>query len=72
MAPNSPFLEQMERVKRRGQQRWRRPDGERYYTWDPLHGEIEVWNKRGWHLGAADPVTGELIKDARMGRSIDV
>jgi hypothetical protein len=62
----------MERVKRRGEQRWRSPDRERYYTWDALHQEVEVWNKRGRHLGALDPVTGVLIKPAREGRRIDV
>jgi len=41
-----------------------------YYTWDSLHGELEVFNKRGRHLGAADPITGELIKPAVKGRRI--
>jgi hypothetical protein len=62
----------MERVKRHGGQLWRRPDGERYYTWDALHKEVEVWNKRGRHLGALDPITGVLIKEARKGRRTDV
>jgi hypothetical protein len=72
MPPESPFLARMERVTRRGEQRWRRPDGTEYYTWDRFHKEIEVWNKRGRHLGALDPVTGVLIKPARKGRRIDV
>ena len=55
-----------------GQKRWRSSDGERLYTWDSLHGEIEVFNKRGQHLGAIDPVHGVLIKDAIKGRKIDV
>jgi len=42
------------------------------YTWDSLHGEIEVFNKRGKHIGVVDAVSGELIKDAVKGRSIDV
>ena len=37
-----------------------------------LHGEIEVFNARGKHLGAMDPVTGEMIKSAVPGRAIDV
>jgi Cytotoxic len=40
--------------------------------WDELHGEIEAYNKRGKHLGALDAVTGDMIKDADPGRSIDV
>lgn len=72
MPVNSPFLEQQERVSRGGEQRWRAVDGDRLYTWDDTHQEVEVFNKRGRHLGAADPITGELIKAARKGRTIDV
>ena len=42
----------------------------RLYSWDELHGEIEVFNKQGWHLGALDAKTGELIKQAR-NRKVD-
>jgi hypothetical protein len=42
------------------------------YTWDSLHGEIEVFNKRGKHLGAIDAIHGKLIKDPVRGRKIDV
>lgn len=55
-----------------GQRRWRSDNGKRLYTWDSLHGEIEVFNARGKHLGAMDPVTGEMIKSAVPGRAIDV
>lgn len=55
-----------------GNKLWRSLDGDRYYTWDSLHGEIEVFNRRGRHLGAADPATGRVIKPAVKGRSIDV
>ncbi len=72
MSPDSPFLAEMERVKRRGGQRWRDPEGERYFEWDPLHQEVEVYDKWGNHRGAADPVSGVLIKPAVKGRRIDV
>jgi hypothetical protein len=49
-----------------------RASGTRLYTWDSLHGEVEVFTARGKHLGAVDPVTGKLIKDAVPGRKIDV
>jgi hypothetical protein len=48
------------------------PDGERIYTWDALHGEIEVFNKRGFHLGGLDAVIGSLIKEAVRGRRIEI
>jgi len=54
------------------ERRWRSADGNRIYTWDSLHGEIEVFNKRGRHLGAVDPITGSLVKDAVPGRKINV
>ncbi|MEU6228327.1 colicin E3/pyocin S6 family cytotoxin [Streptomyces sp. NPDC047042] len=53
--------------------RWYEADGSRIYTWDGEHGgEVEVFNKRGRHIGVAHPVTGETIKSAVRGRSIDV
>lgn len=67
-----PFLDQMEKVARKGGQRWRGPDGDRWYEWDRLHGHVEVYDKRGNHLGAADPMTGQLIGRAKPGRTIDV
>ena len=55
----------------KGVKRWRSKDGKRLYTWDALHGEIEVFNARGRHLGALDP-QGKFKKDAVKGRKIDV
>ncbi|MGA6828846.1 colicin E3/pyocin S6 family cytotoxin [Nitrospira sp. NS4] len=55
-----------------GEKRWVSKDGSRIYTWDKLHGEIEVFNRRGHHLGAIDPIHGNLIKPAVKGRTINV
>ena len=44
-----------------GERRWRSKNGKRLYIWDSLHGEVEVFNKRGRHLGTIDPVHGNLI-----------
>jgi hypothetical protein len=41
-----------------------------YYTWDSMHGELEVFSKSGRHLGAACPQTGVLIKPPVKGRRI--
>jgi Cytotoxic len=71
--PSPCFLDQMESLGEvGGDKRWRNADGSRIYTWDSLHGEIEVYNSRGRHLGVLDAVTGELIKDAVRGRKIRV
>jgi len=55
-----------------GEKRWRSYDAKRIYTWDGLHGEIEVFNNRGRHLGVLEPVNGMLIKPAQKGRKINV
>ncbi|WP_182704914.1 colicin E3/pyocin S6 family cytotoxin [Thermomonospora cellulosilytica] len=55
-----------------GSKRWRNERGDRYYEWDPFHGHIEVYNKRGRHLGVLDAVTGRMIKGPVPGRKIDV
>jgi hypothetical protein len=55
-----------------GERRWRNREGTRLYTWDYRHGEIEVFDRRGRHLGAADAITGVPTKPAVRGRRIDV
>lgn len=55
-----------------GRKVWKSYDGARLYTWDELHGEIEVFNKRGYHLGSADKMNGLIIKDAVKGRRLYV
>jgi hypothetical protein len=57
---------------RDGRKVWRSKDGRRLYTWDSMHGEIEVFNGHGWHLGSLDAVTGTLIKPAVKGRRLNV
>ena len=54
-----------------GQRRWRCQRTKRLFTWDSLHGEIEVFNRRGKHLGVMD-TNGKLVKSAVEGRRIDV
>jgi hypothetical protein len=54
-----------------GERRWRDGDGH-LYTWDGVHGEVEVFNRRGRHLGALDPLSGKKLKNAIPGRKINV
>ncbi len=44
----------------------------RYYDWDPLHNDIEVYDSNGKHLGSMDPVTGEMYKPPVDGREIEI
>jgi hypothetical protein len=55
-----------------GNKLWRSKDRQRYYTWDSLHGEIEVFNSRGRHLGALDAVSGREIKEIDKRKTIRV
>jgi hypothetical protein len=55
-----------------GARRWRSDGGKRLYTWDSLHGEVEVYNARGKHLGVMDAETGRMIGEPVRGRKIDV
>ena len=69
--PEPCFLDQFEFYKViDGRKIYRSKD--RYFWWDELHGEIEVFDRRGFHLGALDAVSGALIKDAKRGRRLHV
>ncbi|WP_179949182.1 colicin E3/pyocin S6 family cytotoxin, partial [Burkholderia sp. RF4-BP95] len=46
--------------------RWKRANG-CICEWDSQHGEVEMYNKRGKHMGAFDPETGEAIS----GKGVD-
>ena len=46
--------------------------GRLLYSWDELHGEIEVFDKRGYHLGALDAIDGTQIKPPKKGRCLNV
>ncbi len=71
--PSPCYLDDMEALgARSGQKIWRSPDGARLYTWDALHGEIEVFTKKGHHLGALNAVTGVLIKLPVRGRRLQL
>ncbi|WP_449389512.1 colicin E3/pyocin S6 family cytotoxin [Chryseobacterium lineare] len=58
------------RVPNKGRARWKNPDG-KILEWDKQHGDVEVYNKKGKHLGSARPETGEIYKEPVPGRKID-
>ena len=73
--PPESFLHRIEVFGVRGGRKvWRNGRGRRvrFFTWDDLHGEVETFNARGKHLGAVDAVSGEVIKDAVEGRTLDL
>ena len=43
-----------------------------YYERDRTHGDIEVYDSRGRHLGSADANSGTMTKPAVPGRRIEI
>lgn len=54
-----------------GARRWRSKNGKRLFTWDSLHGEIEVFDLLGRHIAVLN-AAGEWRKGPVSGRRIDV
>lgn len=71
--PKPSILDQHEAIGApSGRKRWRSKDGRRLFEWDELHGEIEVYTKKGFHIGAMTP-QGEMKENSVIkGRKIDV
>ena len=42
-----------------------------FYQWDNTHGDIEVYDRNGNHMGSMNPQTGDMHKPAVPGRTID-
>ena len=49
--------------------RWRTPGGW-ILEWDYQHGTVEVYDRRGDHLGEYDFFTERMLKGAAFGRRI--
>ena len=45
---------------------------QRYYEWDRTHGDIEVYDSNGQHLGSMDANTGLMTKPMSPGREIKI
>ena len=43
-----------------------------YYQWDSLHGEWQMYNKRGRHIGVLNETGTRKIKDAIKSRKIQL
>jgi hypothetical protein len=55
-----------------GRKRWRDRGRKHLYTWDHVHGHIEVFTMQGVHIGVMDAASGEFIGLPVPGRRIDV
>jgi hypothetical protein len=68
----STFLKNLQVVKRKGNKRWISKTGDRYFEWDSLHGEIEVYNRRGKAIAILNSDGTLSQKKIEHGREIDV
>ncbi|MFJ2364412.1 colicin E3/pyocin S6 family cytotoxin [Pseudomonas sp. NPDC087697] len=50
--------------------RWKTPKGI-IFEWDSQHGTVEMYDKRGKHLGEYDPITGKQTKPVDSTRSVE-
>ncbi|WP_353098094.1 colicin E3/pyocin S6 family cytotoxin [Empedobacter brevis] len=66
-----PGFPDAEKVKGKGgRSRWKTKDG-KILEWDKQHGDVEVYNKNGKHLGSARPEDGIIYKPPVNGRTIE-
>ena len=66
------FLDTLTRIKSKSQRKRWREIKKQIFEEDTQHGELEKYNKGGWHEGSVDPDTGEIIKGPVRGRFIEV
>ena len=69
--PDDCFIRRLERYFYQGRHIWISDDRRFRYTWDSLHGEVEVYSRRGRHLGVLN-CSCKSIGGAVKGRRIDV
>lgn len=50
--------------------RWKDSAG-KIYEWDYRHGTVEVYDKRGHHLGEFDSENGKILKPADLNRKVE-
>ena len=69
--PENPSWEKLQPY--RGKTRTNGASGKdrRYYEKDRTHGDVEVYDSRGKHLGSMDPITGRMTKPPVPGREIE-
>jgi len=69
--PDDCFIRKLERYFFEGRHIWISDDRRFRFTWDSLHGEVEVYTRRGRHVGVMN-CNRQLIGSAVKGRRIDV
>ncbi|MFE3965371.1 RHS repeat-associated core domain-containing protein, partial [Streptomyces cyaneofuscatus] len=67
---NSPFWKGLKSHKGKTKTNGKTGKNKRYYEWDYTHGDVEVYDSKGNHLGSADPMGGKIYKPRVNGRKI--
>jgi hypothetical protein len=70
--PNATKAPRKTAVKGGGglRRRWKTPKG-LIFEWDSQHGTVEMYDKRGRHIGEFNPTTGEQTKPADSTRKVE-
>ncbi|MEV5847796.1 DNRLRE domain-containing protein [Streptomyces sp. NPDC051985] len=68
---NSPYWKKLTPYKGKTKSNGKSGSKKRYFEWDYTHGDIEVYDKNGKHLGSADPNGGHIYKPPVKGRKIN-
>lgn len=65
------LLTQKKLPTKNGRRRWESECASHIYEFDPSHGgEVEVYDRQGYHLGVKSCADGSGIKGPRRGRRI--
>ncbi|WP_330290335.1 DNRLRE domain-containing protein [Streptomyces sp. NBC_00576] len=67
----SPYWKKLTPYKGKTKSNGKSGSKKRYFEWDYTHGDIEVYDKNGKHLGSADPNGGHIYKPPVKGRKIN-
>lgn len=51
-------------------QRWKDDDGN-IFEWDYQHGHVEVYDRRGNHVGGFDAESGKMVSEAVTTRHVE-
>jgi uncharacterized protein RhaS with RHS repeats len=63
----SPVWKEMQSYRGGTKTNGKRGKEKEYYDWDHLHGDIEVFDRNGNHLGSMHPFTGQMYKPSKPG-----
>lgn len=63
----SPIWKEMQAYRGGTKTNGKRGKEREYYDWDHLHGDIEVFDRNGNHLGSMHPFTGQMYKPPKPG-----